>query len=68
MGIPEDPVTGSAHSVLGPYWAQHLGRNDLRARQCSPRGGDLVLRVDVMGGRVHVAGPAVIVLEGTLSI
>src|SRR4029079_11460115 len=51
VGIPEDPVTGSAHSARGPYWAERLGRNELVARQASARGGDLRLRVD--GHRVH---------------
>jgi predicted PhzF superfamily epimerase YddE/YHI9 len=41
-GVPEDPVTGSAHCALTPYWAKRLGKKTLRARQVSPRGGDLV--------------------------
>ncbi len=45
FGIPEDPVTGSAHCISAPYWAKVLGRNPLRARQISPRGGELVCEV-----------------------
>ena len=65
-GIDEDPVTGSAHSVLGPLWARKLGRTDgkLAARQCSRRGGEL--GVEVAGGRVTVRGQAVMVVRGEL--
>ena len=63
-GIDEDPVTGSAHCVLGPHWAHTLGQTTLMARQISSRGG--VLRVDVMGDRVGLSGQAVTVLEGIL--
>ncbi|MFA9445918.1 PhzF family phenazine biosynthesis protein [Egicoccus sp. AB-alg6-2] len=62
LGVPEDPVTGSAHATLGPWWAEQLGRNDLRARQLSRRGGRLRVRVD--GDRVHVGGLAVTVITG----
>ena len=63
-GVFEDPVTGSAHCVLTPFWAERLGRDELRARQISKRGGELhcTLRDD----RVAIAGEAVLVLEGTL--
>lgn len=64
VGIPEDPVTGSAHCMLAPFWAGRLGRTLMRARQASPRGGDL--RVAVRGDRVILAGNAVTVLDGTL--
>jgi predicted PhzF superfamily epimerase YddE/YHI9 len=63
-GIPEDPVTGSAHCCLGPLWAERLGRRELRAAQVSPRGG--FLRVTVAGDRVRLAGHAVTVLEGQI--
>jgi PhzF family phenazine biosynthesis protein len=63
-GINEDPVTGSAHCTLGPYWAEKLGRNELRAYQASARGGEL--RVTVAGDRVRLAGQAVTVLRGEL--
>ncbi len=55
-GVDEDPVTGSAHCALGPYWADRLGRARLRARQLSARGGELV--VTVVGDRVLLAGKA----------
>jgi PhzF family phenazine biosynthesis protein len=63
-GIDEDPVTGSAHCILGPWWAPRLGRDEVRAHQVSARGGDLHVRLD--GERVWVAGQAVTVLSGTL--
>lgn len=63
-GIPEDPVTGSAHTVLGAYWGRVLGKRRLRARQCSPRGGDLTLTVGEE--RITLAGPAFVVLRGEL--
>ena len=65
-GIPEDPVTGSAHCVLGPFWASRLGKTRLRARQCSARGGDLWVTVDEAAGRVELAGHAVLVMNGHL--
>jgi PhzF family phenazine biosynthesis protein len=63
-GIPEDPVTGSAHCCLGPFWADRLGKNKLIAHQASSRGG--VLRVKVLGDRVLIGGQAVTVLSGEL--
>lgn len=65
-GIDEDPVTGSAHCALGPYWAPRLGKREMRAYQASPRGG--VVRVTVNGDRVGLAGHAVTVLRGELSV
>lgn len=64
VGVPEDPVTGSAHTALTPYWAEKLGKDDLLAHQVSPRGG--VLRVALHGDRVHISGRAVTVLKGEL--
>lgn len=64
VGVPEDPVTGSAHCVLAPFWARRLGRPTLTARQVSPRGGTLRLRLE--DGRVHLGGRAVTVLEAHL--
>lgn len=61
-GIPEDPVTGSAHCTLIPYWADRLGKRQLRAHQASGRGGDL--RCGLAGGRVRIGGRAIKVLEG----
>lgn len=64
-GVPEDPVTGSAHCALTPYWSAKLGKNELVAYQASPRGGEL--RVRLAGDRVHLAGQAVTVLRGELT-
>ncbi|MEM6852934.1 MAG: PhzF family phenazine biosynthesis protein [Planctomycetota bacterium] len=61
-GIAEDPVTGSAHAALGPYWAQRLGKTKLLAHQASRRGG--TLGVEVLGDRVVVAGHAVTTVAG----
>jgi PhzF family phenazine biosynthesis protein len=63
-GIDEDPVTGSAHCALGPYWAAKLGKSELSALQASPRGG--VVQVKVAGDRVMLRGQAVTVLRGML--
>ena len=63
-GVPEDPVTGSAHCALGPYWQARLGKSDFVAYQASPRGG--VVRVRVVGERVKLGGKAVTVLRGEL--
>jgi PhzF family phenazine biosynthesis protein len=65
-GVDEDPVTGSAHCVLTPYWAKRLGKNELRARQVSARGGDL--HCTLRGDRVTLAGRAVLYLEGTITV
>ncbi|MEZ6243623.1 MAG: PhzF family phenazine biosynthesis protein [Phycisphaerales bacterium] len=65
-GIDEDPVTGSAHCALAPYWSQRLGRKELSAHQVSKRGG--VLRCVDHGDRVHVAGHATTYLEGQITI
>jgi len=63
-GINEDPVTGSAHCALAPYWAERLGRETLDALQLSPRGGRL--KVTSAGDRVRIAGQAVTVWRGEL--
>jgi PhzF family phenazine biosynthesis protein len=63
-GIDEDPVTGSAHCTLGPYWAKRLGRSSLAAKQVSKRGGELA--VEVVGDRVELGGRAVLVARGDL--
>jgi PhzF family phenazine biosynthesis protein len=63
-GIPEDPVTGSAHTVLAPYWAARLGREHLVGFQASARGG--LIHVVPDGDRVLLTGRAVTVLDGTL--
>ncbi|CAH1237840.1 PBLD [Branchiostoma lanceolatum] len=66
-GVPEDPVCGSAHTVLASYWARELGKTDFYVRQCSPRGGDLKVRLRE-DGRVEVAGKAAVVLKGKIKI
>ncbi|MBM3775890.1 MAG: PhzF family phenazine biosynthesis protein [Acidobacteria bacterium] len=63
-GVDEDPVTGSAHCCLGPFWAGRLGKRALLAYQASARGG--VVRVGVAGDRVLLAGQSVTVMRGTL--
>jgi len=66
VGIPEDPVTGSAHCVLVPYWARELGKRELHALQVSERGGELFCTD--RGDRVRIAGEAVLYLEGTIKV
>jgi PhzF family phenazine biosynthesis protein len=61
-GVDEDSVTGSAHAVLTPYWAEKLGRDSFTAHQASERGGDLTLRL--AGDRAWLGGPCVTVVEG----
>jgi PhzF family phenazine biosynthesis protein len=63
-GVPEDPVTGSAHCALAPYWGDRLGRTELRGYQASQRGG--MVRVRLAGDRVQLGGQAVTVLRGEL--
>ena len=65
-GVPEDPVTGSAHTRLTPYWAARLGRLSLFARQVSTRGGELWC--ELTNGRVRIAGCVTLYLEGTIEI
>lgn len=66
-GIPEDPVTGSAHTVLGGYWSKKLGKKKMLAYQCSSRGGELELEVRD-DGRINIAGQVVTVLKGTITV
>jgi PhzF family phenazine biosynthesis protein len=66
VGIPEDPVTGSAHCVLIPYWATVLGKKELHAFQVSKRGGELFCKH--LGERVRISGKAALYLEGTITI
>jgi predicted PhzF superfamily epimerase YddE/YHI9 len=65
-GIPEDPVTGSAHCVLVPYWSGRLGRDSFRAAQLSRRGGRLECRR--AGDAIEISGQAVLYMEGTIRI
>jgi PhzF family phenazine biosynthesis protein len=64
LGIPEDPATGSAHCTLVPYWSERLGKARLRARQISPRVGELTC--EDRGDRVALSGRAVLFLEGQI--
>jgi len=64
IGIPEDPVTGSAHCYLAPYWAGRLGKTEMSAYQASSRGGEVRMRL--VGERVILGGQAVTVLAGEL--
>jgi predicted PhzF superfamily epimerase YddE/YHI9 len=65
-GVPEDPVTGSSHCSLAPYWAERLGKMKLHARQISARGGELWC--EVAGDRVILKGEAVLTLRGKFLI
>jgi predicted PhzF superfamily epimerase YddE/YHI9 len=64
-GVDEDPVTGSAHCCLGPFWSERLGKTELTAFQASARGG--IVRVRATGGRVMLGGEAVTFWRGTLA-
>ncbi|WP_199431347.1 PhzF family phenazine biosynthesis protein [Qaidamihabitans albus] len=66
VGIPEDPVTGSAHCALAPYWAARLGRIELTGEQASRRGG--IVGMQLRGGRVTLSGQAVTVTRGELLV
>lgn len=65
-GINEDPVTGSAHCTLIPYWAEKLGKKEMVAKQISARGGDIICRLN--GDRVEIGGKAVTFLTGEIEI
>lgn len=64
-GLPEDPVTGSAHTVLAPYWAKRLERTSLVGLQASPRSG--LVGVELSGDRVTITGRAITIFDGVLS-
>ncbi|MDD9877342.1 MAG: PhzF family phenazine biosynthesis protein [Magnetovibrio sp.] len=66
VGINEDPVTGSAHCTIVPYWAERLGKPEIHARQVSARGGDLYCRID--GERVAMGGRAVMFMTGRIEL
>ncbi len=66
LGVPEDPVTGSAHCVLIPFWAERLGKTELRAQQVSARGGELTCKL--RGNRVDIGGKAVRYLRGAITL
>lgn len=65
-GVPEDPVTGSSHCTLIPYWSEQLNKDKLHALQLSPRGGELFC--ENMGGRVVIKGKAVMYMKGEIYI
>ena len=66
IGVPEDPVTGSAHSSLIPFWGERLGKDKMLAKQLSPRGGTLYC--ENCGDRVKIAGKAVLYLQGEIRV
>jgi predicted PhzF superfamily epimerase YddE/YHI9 len=66
VGVPEDPVCGSAHCCLAPYWASKLGKSAMVGYPASPRGG--VVRVRHEGARVFLEGQAVTVMRGELAV
>ncbi len=66
VGVPEDPVTGSMHATLTPFWAKRLGKRELRAYQASPRGGDLLCTDD--GERVILSGPCAFYMRGEIEV
>jgi predicted PhzF superfamily epimerase YddE/YHI9 len=65
-GVPEDPVTGSAHCALTPFWARRLNKKTLRARQASARGGDLICTDD--GDRTLIQGECALYLTGEIEV
>lgn len=68
VGVPEDPVTGSAHCALGPFWSERRGQSALVGRQVSKRGGTVRVRTGETGDRVHLGGQAVTVLRAELCV
>jgi predicted PhzF superfamily epimerase YddE/YHI9 len=66
VGLPEDPVCGTAHRIIVPYWAERMGKTKLHSRHLSPRGGDLWCEVD--GEEVIIAGESSLVIEGTVKL
>jgi PhzF family phenazine biosynthesis protein len=66
LGINEDPVTGSAHTILTPYWAVKLGKAKLTAKQLSKRGGNLVC--ELKGARVEISGKAITYMSGEIEV
>ncbi len=68
FGIDEDPVTGSAHCDLAPYWCERLGRNEFSAQQISARGGELNVRLDPEQQRVFLEGQCALYLKGLINL
>jgi predicted PhzF superfamily epimerase YddE/YHI9 len=67
-GIVEDPVTGSAHCMLGPFWAPRLGKQRLVGRQLSARGGSVIVTVQPGGERCSLSGSTVTILQGEMAV
>ena len=65
-GIDEDPVTGSSHTTLAPFWANRLGKNEMSAQQISSRGGSL--KIDLQGKRTSISGQAVTYMRGEIIV
>ena len=65
-GIDEDPVTGSAHILLTPFWAERLNKSELRARQLSARGGEL--QCELRNGRVFISGQVIPYMQGSITL
>ena len=65
-GIPEDPVTGSAHCTIVPYWVERLGKMQLHCRQVSARGGSLYC--EAAGDRIRIAGRALLYMKGEIYV
>ncbi len=68
FGIDEDPVTGSAHCDLAPYWCARLGREEFSAQQVSARGGELNVRLETAGQRVFLEGQCALYMRGVISL
>ncbi|KAJ2776214.1 hypothetical protein GGI15_004909 [Coemansia interrupta] len=66
-GVDEDPVTGSAHTVLAPFWNERLQKSEFSAYQCSQRGGSLDIKL-LDNGQVAVSGRGVVVIRGTVRL
>jgi predicted PhzF superfamily epimerase YddE/YHI9 len=66
VGLPEDPVCGTAHRIVVPYWAERLGKTRVHSRHLSPRGGDLWC--ELSDGRVTISGESILVVEGTIRL
>ena len=66
VGLPEDPVCGTAHRIIIPYWAEKLGKKNIHSRQLSARGGELWC--EDKGGQIAIAGETCLVLEGTVRL
>jgi PhzF family phenazine biosynthesis protein len=66
VGLPEDPVCGTAHRIVVPYWAEKMGKTKIHSRQLSPRGGDLWC--EVKGGTVVIGGETSLVIDGTIRL